>query len=243
MTRGVNRRVIFEDSDDYQRYLEIAKDVAELTGVDVLAYALMPNHVHLLAHDPANQLPSFFQRLGTRYAMWFNWRHSRVGHLFQGRFKSLPIDTDAYLAAALTYIHMNPVKGGLADTAATYKWSSASPSAGRFGLADRARLAQFTDLEAAADRLAQAEARGIELTDPFSPRPAGRRRGLSQDDAARALMEAAHVDDAAEFRRLSAPAQERAVERLLALGLPISQAARVTGLTKWAVQQIKARRP
>ena len=122
--RGAGRQVIFEDSVDRRAYLLRLKQLLEEYEATLLAWCLMDNHVHLLIKVSFAGLSSMMQRLGTGYAQYFNKRHEHVGFLFQNRFFSQPVDSDAYLQAVLRYIHMNPVKDGLCRSCGQYRWSS-----------------------------------------------------------------------------------------------------------------------
>ena len=124
MVRGVNRTVIFADDRDRLQYLNILNRIKEDESVSVLAFCLMPNHVHLLGKDHNRQISKFMHRLNGSYSHYFNTRHQRVGHLFQNRYKSEAVEDDAYLATVLRYIHLNPVKAGLSDQPEAYFWSS-----------------------------------------------------------------------------------------------------------------------
>ncbi len=84
----------------------------------------MDNHVHLLIKESEESLATTMKRVNTSYAFYFNQKYHRVGHLFQDRFKSEPIEDDRYLMAVARYIHNNPVKAGMVDTLEKYKWSS-----------------------------------------------------------------------------------------------------------------------
>jgi hypothetical protein len=90
----------------------------------------MPNHYHLLLRTKNANLSKAIQWLGVSYSVWFNKRHERSGHLFQGRFKSFIVENERYLAALAFYIHGNPVRASIADTPARYRWSSYHAYAG-----------------------------------------------------------------------------------------------------------------
>src|ERR1043166_6893049 len=126
MQRGIERGRIFRDAADYRRFLAFASSIFLETKTRCLAWALMPNHVHLLLQSGTTPLSRVLQRLFTGHAVAYNRRWRRSGHLFQGRYKSLLCDADAYLLALVRYIHLNPVRAGLcADLAelATYPYS------------------------------------------------------------------------------------------------------------------------
>lgn len=124
MMRGVNRDVLFLDPEDCQRFLLALAKTKEASGCSVLAYCLMGNHVHLLLRTDREPLGVVIKRLGVRYARWFNDKYERVGHVFQGRFRSKPVETDAYLLTVVRYIWGNPVEAGFVDEVAELVRSS-----------------------------------------------------------------------------------------------------------------------
>lgn len=134
-TRGVNKQVIFNDSQDYQvllSYLQryLSSDAQKLANrqparsfvddVDLLCYCLMPNHMHLLFYlrEDERALADLLQRVFTTYSMYFNKKYNRVGPLFQGRYLASPVDNDSYLYHISRYIHRNP------QTWSEYEYSS-----------------------------------------------------------------------------------------------------------------------
>ena len=122
--RGNNRQPIFTDTVDYQRYLAEARRCFSEYPSSILAYALMPNHVHLVLQDHRGLLSRSMQVLNARYTRSFNQRHQRVGHLYQGRFYARLVDQDSYLLEVTRYVHLNPVRAQLVDQPERYPWSS-----------------------------------------------------------------------------------------------------------------------
>lgn len=120
--RGVGRQLIFEDDQDREMFLEL---IDRFMGRDVnlLAWVLMGNHVHLIVQGEMKCISSFMRKLETSYSGYFNRRHDRAGHLFQGRFGSEAIEDDQQLLVAIRYVHQNPAKAGLSDSC-KYEWSS-----------------------------------------------------------------------------------------------------------------------
>lgn len=110
--RGNDRRDIFLNDEDRCRFLEMLGDLPGNFGVLVHAYVLMDNHFHLMIETPRANLGRAMQWLGIRYSMWFNRRHRRTGHLFQGRFESLVIQDDAGWREVGRYLHLNPARAG-----------------------------------------------------------------------------------------------------------------------------------
>lgn len=129
--RGNNRQAIFHDAADRERYLALLREIAAAQGIAVHAYALMPNHVHLLVTPQAGDgISRFMQALGRRYVRWFNDRHGRTGTLWEGRFRSTVVDADRYLLACMRYIELNPVRANLCSAPEHYPWSSFAHHAG-----------------------------------------------------------------------------------------------------------------
>jgi putative transposase len=113
IVRGIERRDIFMDDDDRRDFVQRLQFLFEQAGVDCLAWSLMSNHFHLLVRPRQTTLANFMRRLLTGYAVSFNLRHKRTGHLFQNRYKSIVCDEDSYLLELVRYIHLNPLRVGM----------------------------------------------------------------------------------------------------------------------------------
>lgn len=124
MLRSVNQQIIFEEDADYQKFLFILSDCKEKHDIDIYAYCLMNNHIHLLVRADLEELAIFFRRFGSRFVHWYNAKYQRYGHLFQDRFHSKPVEDERYYLATLIYIHNNPVKAGICRVPSEYRWSS-----------------------------------------------------------------------------------------------------------------------
>lgn len=126
MIRGNERKRLFLDDQDYWKLVKILRAVKDELEYKMYAFCIMNNHAHLLINDYNNQLPQIMKGINTSYALYFNKKYDRVGHVFQGRYKSQAIEDDTYLLVAVRYIHNNPVKARLVNEPAQYKWSSYS---------------------------------------------------------------------------------------------------------------------
>ena len=131
ISRGNSGEPIFKTGRDKEKFLEYVKRTHELFSLVIHTYCLMANHYHLLVETPQANLSSSIQWLNVSYATFFNKKHGRNGHLFQGRFKALLVDADAYLKQLCRYIHLNPVRAGLVPTPSAYHWSSYSAFIGK----------------------------------------------------------------------------------------------------------------
>jgi REP element-mobilizing transposase RayT len=113
IVRGIERKKIFKDDIDRAKFLERFGFLISDTKTDCLAWALIPNHFHLLLRTGATPISSVMRRLLTGYAIFFNRRHRRSGHLFQNRYKSILCQEDRYLRELVRYIHLNPLRAKL----------------------------------------------------------------------------------------------------------------------------------
>jgi REP element-mobilizing transposase RayT len=124
IARGVRKEPIFTDDRDYERFLQLLAEVIEQFGWICHAYCLMPNHYHLVVETPRATLSDGMERLNGRYAQWFNRRHGLEGHVFERRFRSVPVVGDAHVLELSRYVVLNPVRAGLCRDAAGWRWSS-----------------------------------------------------------------------------------------------------------------------
>jgi putative transposase len=129
MVRGIEKRDIFYDDTDRHAFLQRLEVLLQETGTACFAWALMTNHFHLLLRPSNEKLATFMRRLLTGYAVVFNLRHHRSGHLFQNRYKSVVCEEDAYLLELVRYIHLNPVRVGVVSDVGEldgYPWTGHS---------------------------------------------------------------------------------------------------------------------
>ncbi len=124
LSRGNGREDIYYDDQDRHLFLKTVGEMSDRFEIDVYAYALMGNHYHLLLKTNRANLSKSMQWFGLTYTRRFNLKHSRAGHLFQGRFKSIIVQNDAYLMRLSCYIHRNPLRAGIVKRLADYRWSS-----------------------------------------------------------------------------------------------------------------------
>lgn len=121
--RGNGRQVIFESDEDRLRFLDLLVERLACGSVSSLAWCLMDNHIHLVLKDADGDMSGLMHGLCCSYAQYFNRRSGHVGHVFQGRFFSAPLETEAYFLDAVRYVHTNPAADGICPTE-TYRWSS-----------------------------------------------------------------------------------------------------------------------
>lgn len=133
MLRGINRQDIFEDPEDYWKFIQTLSILPDRLADDmqtrqccchIYAYCLMPNHVHILLRERDWKLADCVKLLADHYVRYYNKKYGRTGHLFQDRFKSEPCNTMEYFITLLRYIHQNPLKAGLVKEVRAYDYSS-----------------------------------------------------------------------------------------------------------------------
>jgi putative transposase len=125
--RGHNRQVIFAERNDYERYLATLQEFKRKFGIKVYAYCLMTNHVHLLlSPDDQEGIGKLMKRLAGRQTRYHNTLERRGGTLWEGRYKSSLVETEAYLLACCRYIELNRVRARMVSTPESYPWSSCS---------------------------------------------------------------------------------------------------------------------
>jgi putative transposase len=123
-SRGNNRNRIFLSDADYRHFLSLLQKVKSSLPYRIYAYALMPNHFHLLIEADEAPLAQIMQKTLTAYAKYFNHMHKHKGHVFQGRYRAVLCEKDSYLLELVRYIHLNPVKAKLASQVAQWPWTS-----------------------------------------------------------------------------------------------------------------------
>ncbi len=129
--RGNGRQAIYLDDADRHRFLDLLGEEVAQQHWRCYAYCLMGNHYHLLLETPEGDLSGGMRRLNGRYTQGFNRRHHRVGHVLQGRFKSILVEKDAYLLELCRYIVLNPVRAQVVRKVQDWRWSSYRATAGR----------------------------------------------------------------------------------------------------------------
>jgi len=123
-SRGNQKQPIFLSDDDRCFFLKCLREAHEKFGIIVHVYCLMPNHYHLILETPLGNLSNMMHFLNTAYTVYFNAKHKRSGHLFQGRYKSILIDAKSYAQELSKYIHLNPVRSEIVELPEQYPWSS-----------------------------------------------------------------------------------------------------------------------
>lgn len=235
MARGASHQLIFEDDADRRAFLSLLSKVCDELGVRLLAYVLMDNHFHLLAEAPLADLSECMGRVSGAYASRFNMRHGRCGHLFQGRFRSEPIDDDRYLLAIVRYIHKNPEAAGLSLTS-EWPWSSYREYIGEPDLVDSGMV---LDMLGGVDGFVEFHAQTHEGEKPIECEEGAPNSRLTDEEAlvaARDLLPGLALETLAG---LSRGERDEAVATLRGAGLGVRQIQRLTGISLGAISRVR----
>lgn len=227
--RGINRQQIFEDEEDNFRFLETLSKYKQQCGYEIYAYCLMGNHIHILIKEGKENLTLILKRIAGSYVYWYNWKYRRSGHLFQDRFKSEPVEDDAYFLTVIRYIHQNPVKAGISKSVDGYKFSSYNEYIKTpvivdtefcLGIIDSEQFIEFNN-EYNDDICLDIKENDFRLTDM---------------EAKEIISKVTKCKSSSEFQILDKPKRNLYIKKLFDNGLSIRQISRLTGISKKIVE-------
>lgn len=232
MLRGINQQQILEDREDNEKFLRILKDCKSISGYKLYAYCLMGNHLHLIIKVEKEPLDQIFKRICGRYVYWYNAKYCRVGHLFQDRFKSEPIEDERYFLSVLRYIHQNPVKAGLVKTLEDYPYSS-------YNCYMESRGDSLVDIDFALGLLSKEQLKEFhhEASDETYLEIKERPFRLTDEQAKEIIMKISNCKNASEFQQLEVKVRNNCIVKLKKEGLSIRQISRLTGVSKGIVER------
>lgn len=232
MLRGTNQQVIFEEEEDYLKFIETLQKYKAISGYKVFAYCLMSTHIHILLKVGKEDLDLIMKRIAGSYVYWYNWKYYRKGHLFQDRFKSEPVEDDSYFLTVLRYIHQNPIKAGIVKNIDQYKYSSYNDYIDNsnciidtefaLSLIRKEYFAEFNN-EPNNDVCLEIEERNFRLSDM---------------EAKKIIKKISKCDNTTEFQELKVEKRDKYIGELLEQGLSIRQINRLTGISKGLVERI-----
>ncbi len=231
MLRGVNQQQIFEEQEDCDKFLQVLKDCRAISEFKLFAYCLMGNHIHILLQETKEPLELLMKRIATRFVYWYNIKYQRAGHLFQDRFKSEPIEDDAYFLTVLRYIHQNPVKAGICKTVEAYengsyneyfKNSDLIDSDFVFEIIAKEDFASFNNEKVFDSCLETEEKPKIKVTD---------------EQAKKIIDKVSKCKNVADFQALNTKIRDKYLKLFKEKGISIRQISRLTGMSYYIVQK------
>lgn len=232
MLRGIDRQTIFFDRKDYDKFRSVFNLYRSKYCIKLQAWCMLPNHVHLLIRDPSDSISTFFRIFGTSFVYWYNAKYRRIGHLFQDRFRSEPIEDPSYLLNAIRYIHMNPVKDKICTHPEAYEYSSYRYyfSSGRYA-ADDVLFGLITLQDFAEFHLGKNEDRFLDVDDECPIR-------LTDEDAIQMLRHALGCEDLSQLKTLPQIQQKTILQLLRNRGVSFHQIHRITTIPVFIIQNL-----
>ena len=227
IARGIERRDIFGDDQDRERFVSRLGELVAWGGARLHAWCLLSNHFHLLVRRGEQPLAAIMRRLMTGHAVRFNLRHGRAGHLFQNRYKSIVVEEEPYFLQAVRYIHLNPVRAGVVHTPEEL---DAFPFAGHAVLVG-SRAAPWQDVDEVLERFARGRKEAVRRYREFVL--AGWNEGHRREFTGGGLLRSAGGAEALAGRRVEE--REAADERILGSGAFVEEVWREEGKSPRAV--------
>lgn len=234
--RGINSQEIFLDNMDKKKFLKEIKNTKEIYGYELYAYALMNNHVHMLILDKNDSMSKIIQSLSTRYAMYFNKKYERIGHLFYNRFHSKCVENEKYLLNVHKYIHKNPEKDGICKMD-KYEWSSYSEYLGDSNIVDTEFILSIfnSDRKKAIDIWKGFHNTTINDEDNQKYEFEVKMR-LNDEEAIEQIKRKLQIDNIMEIQKYSAEYRDKIIKEIASIrGISRNQIARIIGVSKRTV--------
>ncbi len=225
MVRGNNKQTIFRDCDDYNKFLSLIDEKQENDSFILYAWCLMPNHAHLLIKENREPIDTIFRSILTGFVVWYNSKYKHVGHLFQGRFKSQPVEDETYFLRAVRYIHRNSLKAKLCERMEDYPYSSYS---------NYFRCGKYRDEDLIFQTIRKDEFELYHLmTDENDDEfleidKAGK---LTDDNLKELILQSGVVRDISDVRSLPRDQRTRVIQTLLQAGASYRQIHNYTGIS------------
>ena len=233
MLRGINQQLIFEDEEDNRKFLEILNDCKAVSGYKLFAYCLMGNHIHLLIKVEKEELEQIFKRIGGRYVYWYNGKYSRVGHLFQDRYKSEPVETDDYFLTVLRYIHQNPVNANISKKVDGYLWSS-------YNEYINPKVGQLTDIGFVLEMIGKTEFVRFnnQVNEDKCLELEEKKFRLTDEQAKKEMAKISKCDNSSEFQELDIKKRDKFIRAFKENDMSVRQISRLTGVNFGIVRKI-----
>ena len=189
----------------------------------------MSNHVHILLKEGKENLTLVLKRIAGSYVYWYNWKYHRSGHLFQDRFKSEPVEDDAYFLTVIRYIHQNPVKAGICRNVDGYKFSSYNEYINNATLIDTDSCLGIIDQE-------QFIEFNNEFNDDVCLDISNNDFRLNDDEALKIILKTCRCKSVSDFQKFDKIKRNYYIGKFYQKGLSIRQISRLTGLSRKVVE-------
>ncbi|RHW42886.1 transposase [Neobacillus notoginsengisoli] len=244
MFRGANKQEIFHDEADRVEFLRILRRYKEQSGVNVYAWCVMGNHVHLLLKEGEEGISLTMKRLGISYAQYYNGKYGTNGHLFQDRFRSENVESVASLLRVVRYIHQNPVKAGLVRRNEEWKWSSC-----RAYYDPEHYMRKWLDGDYILGLLPGSPETALKIFKAFTDQPnndefleydTGTRRKIPDEEASKEIKKLIGQLEIPQIKSLPKPQRDHILRKIKTIqGITQRQAARIIGISPNLVFRVK----
>lgn len=231
--RGVNQQIIFEDEEDFQYFITVLSKCKEICEYKIFAYCLMNNHIHLLMEEGKEPLANIFKRICDRYVYWYNHKYDRIGHLFQERFRSEPVETERYFLTVVRYIFQNPVKAGIVSAVNQYQWCNYRAYLGAKDFTDTEKVLSF--FEGINEFISFINVDSDEKCMDIS---SVKYTFVSDEIGKELVRKISGCKNVAEFQKLERDQRQLYIQKLKKAGLSVRQISRLTGVSKSIVGSI-----
>lgn len=231
MLRGINQQQIFEDVEDYEKFLHILKEYKAISGYKLYAYCLMGNHIHILLRECDEAIDQVIKRIAGRFAYWYNIKYQRTGHLFQDRFKSEPVEDDQYFITVVRYIHQNPIKANLCKNLSDYRFSSYQEFFDKNETIDRDFVFEMIPKNMFEQFHSEnANDKCLEISD----KPVHR---VTDEQAKKIILNYSTCQSVAEFQKINGKEKEKCIKKIHEKGVSIRQIVQLCGEPKSVVEK------
>lgn len=237
--RGINSQEIFFDNMDREKFIKEIKITKEKYKYKIYAYVLMTNHVHMLIQDENDLVSKIIQSLATRYALYFNKKYERIGHVFYNRFHSKRVENERYLLNVHKYIHKNPEKDGICRMD-RYKWSSYQEYIKKGNLVDIDFILSILneDKEKAIKIWKEYHQIGVQK-EYLENNEFEIKRRLTDDEAIDAIKQKLQIDNIFEIQKYNTKYKEKIIKEIALIeGITRQQLARIIGVSRRTLQRI-----
>lgn len=237
MLRGINKERIFIDDYDRKKFINILKNTKEKYNYEMYSYCLMDNHVHLLIMDQNKKISNIIQSVAITYALYFNKKYSRVGHLFQNRYNSKCVENSRYLLNVIRYIHRNPEKA-MIELTENYEWSSYNSYFCQSNLIDSEYILNLFDKDVI---LSKKKFREFNLTYIYNYNDELEYEfitGFTDEDAIKIIRQELNINDLSEICKYNVAIRNEIIRKIKKLnGISKTQISRILNIDRKIIER------
>lgn len=237
MLRGVNKQDIFRENVDRIKFLRCIMKALEKSEAVLHVYCLMDNHVHLLIQKGNESLGETVKRFTVSYVGYFNRKYERVGHLFQGRYKSVPVENETGYLKVVRYILQNPVKAGICSRAGEYRWSNYRSLGTNDGFTDSRLVRKISEMKYVFEYVDTVVCdKEVEEIEDIEDEP------VLERDVMEIMKEVCGIQSAEMFLQLDGTTMLKYIKKMNKRGCKYNQIAGALGISMYQLERIRGLR-